>query len=56
MWQTLGEYIKEPSKSYIVTKEDIELFERSVRKNRCKVTAQERINYLKRALAELNYE
>ncbi|MCH4814968.1 MAG: site-specific integrase [Saccharolobus sp.] len=56
LWQTLGDYIKEPSNSYIVTKEDIELFEKLVRNEKSKVTAQERINYLRRALAELNYE
>ncbi|QXJ34164.1 putative phage integrase [Saccharolobus shibatae] len=32
LWQELGDYIKEPSNSYIVTKEDIEFFERLVRK------------------------
>ncbi|QXJ27834.1 putative phage integrase [Saccharolobus shibatae B12] len=26
LWQELGDYIKEPSNSYIVTKEDIEFF------------------------------
>ncbi|QXJ33000.1 tyrosine-type recombinase/integrase [Saccharolobus shibatae] len=56
LWQELGGYIKEPSNSYIVSKEDIELFEKLVRNEKSKLTAQERINYLKRALADLNYE
>jgi integrase len=56
LWQELADYIKEPSNSYIVTKEDVELFEKLVRNEKGKITAQERINYLKRALGELNYE
>lgn len=32
LWQELGDYIKEPSNSYIVTKENIEFLERLVRK------------------------
>ncbi|MEM0374065.1 MAG: integrase, partial [Sulfolobales archaeon] len=56
MWKELGDYIKEPSNSYIVSKEDIELFEKLLRSEKEKKTAEDRINYLKRALAELNYE
>ncbi|WP_016730840.1 tyrosine-type recombinase/integrase [Saccharolobus islandicus] len=56
LWQELGDYLREPSNSYLVTKEDVELFEKLVRQEKSKKTAQERINYLMRALAELDYE
>ncbi|BFI75513.1 tyrosine-type recombinase/integrase [Sulfurisphaera ohwakuensis] len=56
LWEELGDYIKEPSNSYIVTKEDVELFEKVVRNRNEKKTAADRINYLRRALAELDYE
>lgn len=56
LWQELGDYLREPSNSYLVTKEDVELFEKLVRQEKSKKTAQERINYLRRALAELGYE
>ncbi|MFP3234421.1 MAG: site-specific integrase [Sulfolobaceae archaeon] len=52
----LGEYMKEHSDSYLVTKDDIELFEKIVKNEKSKITAQERVNYLKRALADLGYE
>ncbi|QXJ30544.1 tyrosine-type recombinase/integrase [Saccharolobus shibatae] len=56
LWQELGDYIKEPSNSYMVTKKDVELFEKLIRNEKEKKTAEDRINYLKRALADLNYE
>ncbi|ACP35971.1 helix-turn-helix domain protein [Sulfolobus islandicus L.S.2.15] len=56
LWQELGDYIKEPSNSYLVTKDDIELFEKIVRNEKSRKTAEERINYLRRALADLDYE
>jgi len=56
LWQELGDYIKEPSNSYLVTKDDIELFEKMVRNEKSRKTAEERVNYLRRALADLDYE
>jgi integrase len=56
LWQELGEYIKEPSNTYIVSDEDIKLFEKIMNTQRAKKTAYMRVNSLKRALAELNYE
>jgi len=56
LWQELGEYIKEPSNTYIVSEEDIKLFEKIMSTQRAKNTAYMRVNSLKRALAELNYE
>ncbi len=56
LWQELGEYIKEPSNTYIVSDEDIKLFEKIMSTQRAKKTAYMRVNSLKRALAELNYE
>jgi integrase len=56
LWQELGDYIKEPSNSYLVTKDDIELFEKIVRNEKSRKTAEERVNYLRRALADLDYE
>ncbi|WP_432518151.1 tyrosine-type recombinase/integrase [Saccharolobus islandicus] len=56
LWQELGEYIKEPSNTYIVSDEDIKLFEKIMNTQRAKSTAYMRVNSLKRALAELNYE
>jgi transcriptional regulator with XRE-family HTH domain len=55
LWQELGEYIKEPSNSYLVTKEYMELFEKTVRNEKSKRTAQDRVNYLRRALADLGF-
>jgi len=56
LWQELGDYIKEPMNSYLVTKDDIELFEKMVRNEKSRKTAEERVNYLRRALADLDYE
>jgi len=56
LWQELGEYIKEPSNTYIVSDEDIKLFEKIMNTQRAKSTAYMRVNSLKRTLAELNYE
>ena len=56
LWQELGEYIKEPSNTYIVSDEDIKLFEKIMSTQRAKNTEYMRVNSLKRALAELNYE
>ncbi|QXJ36579.1 tyrosine-type recombinase/integrase [Saccharolobus shibatae] len=51
-----GEYLKQTAQSYLVTKEDLELFEKLLKESKSKKTAEDRINYLRRALAELNYE
>ncbi|QXJ35636.1 helix-turn-helix domain-containing protein [Saccharolobus shibatae] len=56
LWQELGEYIKEPSNTYIVSDDDVKLFEKIMKTQRAKKTAYTRTNSLKRALAELNYE
>ncbi|BAB67607.1 tyrosine-type recombinase/integrase [Sulfurisphaera tokodaii] len=56
LWQELGEYIKEPSNTYVVSDDDIKLFEKIMKTQRAKKTAYMRTNSLKRALAELNYE
>lgn len=56
LWQELREYIKEPSTTYIVSDEDIKLFEKIMKTQRAKATAYKRINSLKQSLAELNYE
>jgi transcriptional regulator with XRE-family HTH domain len=56
IWQYLGDYLKSASNTYIVTKDDIELFEKFVRENRAKKTADEHIQNIRRILADLNYE
>lgn len=56
LWQELGDYLREPSNSYIVTKDDIELFEKSMKNTKSKKTAEDYIRYLRRALTELSYE
>lgn len=56
IWQYLGDYLKSTSSSYIVTKDDVELFEKFVRENRAKRTADEHIQNLRRILADLSYE
>jgi integrase len=56
IWQYLGDYLKSASNTYIVTKDDIELFEKFVRENRAKKTANEHIQNIRRILADLNYE
>jgi hypothetical protein len=49
--QELGDYIKEPSNSYMVTKDDIELFEKMVRNEKSGKTAEERVNYLMKSFS-----
>ena len=56
VWQYLGDYLKSSSSSYIVTKDDLELFEKFVRENRAKKTADEHIQNLRRIMADLGYE
>jgi integrase len=51
-----GEYLKERTQAYLVTTDDIELFEKIVRNEKSRKTAEERVNYLRRALADLDYE
>ena len=51
-----GEYLKEHTQAYLVTKDDIELFEKIVKNEKSRNTAQDRISYLRRALADLDYE
>ncbi|QXJ29738.1 putative phage integrase [Saccharolobus shibatae B12] len=56
LYKYLGDYLKQTSHSYVVTEEDVELFEKIVRETRTKKTADDLIRYLTRALAELNNE
>ena len=56
LWQELGDYVKEPSNSYVVTEEDVELFEKLMNQGKSRKTALDYIRYLRRALAELGYE
>ncbi|WP_016732783.1 hypothetical protein [Saccharolobus islandicus] len=51
-----GEYLRQTSTSYLVTKEDVELFEKLMKEDRAKSTWKTRINYLRHTLADLNYE
>lgn len=48
-----GDLIKETAKEYIVTQEDIQLFEKLLKETKSTKTAKDRLNYLKRALADL---
>lgn len=56
IWQYLGEYLKAASNSYIVSKEDVELFEKFVRENKAKRTADEHIQNIRRIMTDLGYE
>ncbi|BDB97002.1 tyrosine-type recombinase/integrase [Saccharolobus caldissimus] len=50
----LGEFIKELSTEYLVTKDDIELFEK-INKPKAKKTYEDYIRYLKDVLRDMNY-
>ncbi|QIW23147.1 site-specific integrase [Sulfolobus sp. S-194] len=56
LFKYLGDYLKQTSQSYIVTEEDVKLFEKIIRETRTKKTADDIIRYLARALADLNNE
>ncbi|ADX85850.1 hypothetical protein [Saccharolobus islandicus] len=56
IWQYLGEYLKVASNTYIVSKEDVELFEKFVRENKAKRTADEHIQNIRRIMMDLGYE
>ena len=51
-----GEYLKQTSTTYLVTNEDLKLFEKLLGESRSKKTAEDHLRYLARALADLNYE
>ncbi|WP_338604953.1 site-specific integrase (plasmid) [Sulfolobus tengchongensis] len=53
--KTLGDYLNTTTSKYIVTSDDIELFKKKLRE-KSKKTASDRLAYLTRALADLNYQ
>ncbi|ABP94320.1 MULTISPECIES: tyrosine-type recombinase/integrase [Metallosphaera] len=52
----LGDYLRGTSFKYVVTKDDVEHYEKLISQTRSKVTSKEHIAYLRRALADLGYE
>lgn len=52
----LGDYLRETSFKYVVTKDDLEQYEKLISQTRSKKTYKEHISYLRRALADMGYE